>query len=363
MIIALDLLKFKYKIGGAGIYALNILDNLIRIDFENTYLLYINSNSEFSKFNKYRNCKIYAFDFETTYNRILFEQFVFPFILYYHKIDLIFSPSVSLPYLFFKKKIVTIHDLLFKTNKIKYPFARRLYISIVTFLSVKNSNHIFTVSEKSKSEIIKQYNVSQNKISITYNSGKNYSTDTKIIEPKNSNPFFLYVGAIEPGKNIELLVQAYSNLRKKYPEIKYYFTIGLGWESAGIIKYIEDELGENCVLLKYLSDSEILELYRCSLSLVYLSVHEGFGLPVIEYMFCGKKPIVPKLPPYTEYCSNSNSIFIERMDTLTISRTLESVYLGLLKNEVSKEELNMIQNKINWKNSAMVVYNVVKSFS
>lgn len=363
MIIAVNLLNFKQKIGGAGNYALNLLENLFNIDTENTYLLFVNTDTEFVKFSKYSNCKIHTFDIKYTYNRILFEQFIFPFILYYHNIELLFSPSVSLPFLFFRKKIVTIHDLLFKTNKIKYPYIRRLYISVVTYISVKISKHIFTVSEKSKNEILNEYKISQNKISITYNSGKILHSSGVVKEQATYLPFFLYVGAIEPGKNIEILIDAYSIVKNKFPDIKYYFTMGLGWQSDKIIKNIKDKLGDSSVLLSYQTESDIQELYKNTLSLVYLSIHEGFGLPVIEYMFCGKRPIVPKLPPYTEYCSNINSIFIEKIDVETVAKTLESIYLGFTMIELSQDELKKIQNKINWNNSAMVVYNVIKSLS
>ncbi|MBN8705020.1 MAG: glycosyltransferase family 4 protein [Bacteroidetes bacterium] len=362
MKIGINLLNFPEKLGGAGYYAYNILENMLKHVGDKKYFIFVPPKSNFEKLDLNKAFKIIRIPVGSQITRILIEQLVLPFMLYYHRINVIYSPSVALPYLFFGKKVVTIHDLLFMENPSKYPYLRRNYIRIVTYLSAISSSHVFTVSEKSRNMIIKEYNLPFSKVSVTYNSGSVSYEINKIPNEVTKLKYFIYVGAIEPGKNLELLIEVYSKIKEKYPEIKYLFTTGIGWRVNPILELIDKKLSDSAVYLGY-PDRIALEKYIInSIALIYLSVYEGFGLPVIESIYYGKKPIVPKISPYIEYCNSNNSILLESLNVEYVTNCLEQCFRGKIDTSVSDFEIMELRKKCDWEKSYSTIIKIINTY-
>ncbi len=146
--------------------------------------------------------------------RIFWEQVIFPLKLKKLNPDIIFTPSVAVPFLLKGNFFTTIHDLAYKKNKSKYSFLRRIYLNIITKIAVKKSKVIFTVSNFSKREIENEFHLENKKVLVTYN-GVDETIFPKCILLRGSSEFkkkynlpedfILYVGAIEPGKNLDKL--------------------------------------------------------------------------------------------------------------------------------------------------------------
>ncbi|MCK6600666.1 MAG: glycosyltransferase family 4 protein [Bacteroidetes bacterium] len=362
MKIGINLLNFPSKLGGAGYYAYNILENMLKHVGNNKYFIFVPPNSNFEKLDLSKTFKVIRIPVGSQLTRILIEQLVLPLLLYYHRIKVIYSPSVALPYLFIGKKIVTIHDLLFIENPIKYPCLRRNYIRIVTYLSAISSSHVFTVSEKSRNMIYKVYNLPYSKVSVTYNSGSVSYERNKIPTEVPEYKYFIYVGAIEPGKNLELLIDVYSKVKEKYPEIKYLFTTGIGWRVNPILEQIDNKLNDSAVYLGYPDRISLENYIQNSIALIYLSVYEGFGLPVIESIYFGKKPIVPKIPPYIEYCNSDNSILLESLDVEYVVNYLEQCFHGLIDTSVSDDEIKELRKKCDWEKSSSTIIRILNTY-
>lgn len=229
--------------------------------------------------------------------RVLFEQTIF--YLYLKKCDVFYSYCTSMPLCLTAKKIFTLHDVYFITNKECYPVILRLYRRLITKIYILSVDKILTVSEFSKNQICKYYNVSKDKVIVTYNFVKSDSVpvSTEKVEVKDiynntvnlSLPFFLYVGNIQPSKNIEGMVAAFNkfNIEQKYNMLIVGKPTFSGEKIISIIRNIP-----NVYILGYQSRNVVEYLLSKALAIVLLSFCEGFGIPPLEGFQYGKPALV-----------------------------------------------------------------------
>ena len=204
---------------GIGIYTLNLISNLFEIDKTNEYKLFYNSsNFRFIK-KYYPNVKYYDFHIP---NKIFnFLNFVFKRPKLENLIgefDIFFAPNLNF-FSFSKnnksKKIITIHDLSFEFFPDFYSKKSLLWHKFINPRKLLNKfDHIITVSENTKNDIINFYNIDPEKISVTYLGvdRKNEGKYKEMRKNERSNNYLLYIGTIEPRKNIEGIIQAFEDL-------------------------------------------------------------------------------------------------------------------------------------------------------
>lgn len=364
MKIAVNLLPFREKLAGAGRYAQKILAQLVELDNNNEYLLFISEKGKVNFQIDKSNVKFIITNFNpnSVLARIFYEQFVFPIKLKELNPDIIFTPSVAVPALYKGKFFTTIHDVAYKRIKNKYPFLRRVYVSFVTGLAVKKSHTIFTVSNFSKQELIKEFGTNKN-ILVTYNAVDpqfftDYSeSDKEKFKRKYNLPgkYFLYVGAIEPGKNLDKLFLAFAEFIKDHKDYYLAITSGIRWKEQELFNLVS-RLGieENIIHLPYISEVELPLLYKCSLLLAYLSSYEGFGLPVLEGMSAGIPVVSSKSEAILEF--SEDGIFSVNPDK--IHQIVETFNLISENNSVVKQKVELAKKialKFSWKNSAQII--------
>ena len=237
------------------------------------------------------------------------EQLNFPYReLKKLKPDLLHVPHYNVPIFYRGNMIVTIHDTThlvleeFLPNK----FAK-IYAKIMMKIAIKKAKAILTVSENSKKDLIKYFNVDENKIKVTYlgvkDDIKEKSKDEidylyeKFSIPRNKK-VLMYVGNLKPHKNLERLLQAFSKLKNK--ENYTLFLVGKAFENYDVLEEKERELNikENVIHTGIVSEKELVDLYNLADLFVFPSLYEGFGLTVIEALRCGTKVA----------CSNTSSL-------------------------------------------------------
>jgi glycosyltransferase involved in cell wall biosynthesis len=373
MKIAINLLPFRKKLAGAGKYAHKIVWELSKIDTFNNYYLFVTQEGK-------QNFEISAANFHfvlAKFNpnafvyRILWEQFIFPFKLKKLKPDIVFTPSVAVPFFYKGKFFTTIHDLSYKKIKYKYSFLRRIYIEAVTKIAVKKSSIIFTVSNFSKKEIENEFGFKNDKIVVTYNGVdeiffKEYTlNEISDFKKKYNLPedFILYVGAIEPGKNLDKLLIAFSELILKYNfKINLALTSGVGWDNQSLLDLMQDlNLKERIIFLPYIPENELPVLYKSSKMLAYLSSYEGFGIPVLEALASGTPVITSTSEAIMEF---SNKV-VYHVNPENISEIVNGMY-EIITNKDSifsriitgKKEAE----KFKWSIPAAKIYNQINIF-
>lgn len=200
-----------------------------------------------------------------------------------------------------KRVITTVHDLSFMLYKDFHPKQRVEHFEKHFLKNIAISDMIITGSNYSKQEIVKELSFTEDKIRVIYH-GVDHdifkvdrSRKTSLDVPKK---FILSVGSIEPRKNLEGLLRAYSLLGDQLKTQYKLVLVGFkGWNNKEIMRLIELDR-KNIHYLGFVSDEELSKIYNQASCFVYPSFYEGFGLPVLEAMACGV-PVV---------CSESSSL-------------------------------------------------------
>ncbi len=371
--IAINLFAIRSKIAGGGKYAQKIVEELSKIDFENHYFLFLSEKAKINFKIKSENFHLIVSKFnpESVLTRILWEQFILPFKLFQIKPEIIFTPTVAFPFLYKGNFFTTIHDLAYK-SKTKYTFLRRKYVKLITKISAQKSKILFTVSNFSKKEIENEFRLRNKKIVITYNGVediffKTYSTEEKlsfINKYSLSENFILYVGAIEPGKNLDKLFIAFSILLKIYKyDIKLVITSGIGWSQDIVLNQLgELRIREKVIFLPYIEENELPLLYKTSKMLAYLSNYEGFGIPVLEAIASETPVLTSQSEAIQEFAGNSVvSTDPDNIDEIVSNMMKILTDTDFVSSKI-KEGKNVAQ-KFQWKNSARIIYDQIIHFN
>lgn len=228
-----------------------------------------------------------------------------------HFFNYIVPPFVS------GKKVVTVHDMVYKAFPETVRGRTKLMLNTGLKKSMKRADIIVTDSEFSKSEILKYFPQHSGKIRVVP-----CGVDTEKFRPCEDmeciskvkaslgieGDYFLYVGTIEPRKNLGRLIFAYNALAKKLPDApKLVLAGGKGWLCDDIYaKVSEFHLEDKVIFTKYVPAEDMNPLMCGSLAFVFPSIYEGFGMPPLEAMACGVPVLTTgeaSLPEVTGDCA------------------------------------------------------------
>jgi len=235
------------------------------------------------------------------------------------------------------------------------------------FRLIKKADHIITGSNFTKQEIILYMQISQDKISVIYH-GVNHElykeypkdelqeTKAKFDLPKE---FLLFVGSIEPRKNLLTLLRAYNLLSKDEKANLPLILVGFkGWENKEIMQEIEKNK-EHIRYLGYVTDMQLAHIYNLAAIFVYPSLYEGFGLPPLEAMACGTPVIVSNTASIPEVCGDA-ALYVEPMEIQDIKDKI----LMLANDKKLREELSQKSKAqaayFSWEKSADEHFEVIK---
>ncbi|HYR83025.1 MAG TPA: glycosyltransferase family 1 protein [Terriglobia bacterium] len=179
--------------------------------------------------------------------------------------------------------VVTIHDMGLEVLRYAHPLAKRLYTKPLVPRVARKAKLILTNSEYSKWEIVRHLGISEEQIRVTPLAA---SPEFMPVPVRPANPYFLYVGNLEPRKNLERLIEAFARMPGKSHEL---VIVGNRWYRGAAIEKKARALGANGAVkfLGYVPRAELPELFSGATAFVYPSLLEGFGLPIVEAMACG----------------------------------------------------------------------------
>ena len=211
-------------------------------------------------------------------------------------IDIFHGLSNELPFGINIKSVVTIHDLLFLKYPQFYNFIDRKIYNFKSKYACKKADKIIAISQQTKEDIVNYYNINPNKIEVIYqschkdfiNSNTNLQIDSKL-KSQLSKPYVLFVGGSEKRKNLFFLLKAI----RKINNIRL-ICVGKNNQKNGKIKSFitQNNLQRKVIFLNIKSAKLLAEIYKRSEGLVYPSIDEGFGIPIIEAMYCSIPVII-----------------------------------------------------------------------
>jgi len=276
--------------------------------------------------------------------------------LWGQKLDIcvFFTPIVPF-FVKFKKTIIVVHDLSYKyiiPEKIKTKFVNFIINLLYTF-SVRKAGNIIAVSNATKKDIIKFFNIAKEKISVVYNGCNDIcSLDKNSINV--TTPFFLFAGVVKPRKNVFNLVKAFNKFKKKDKKnFKLVITGSYGGEYyRKISNFIKkNDIGDDIVFLGYVTDSQLAFLYKEAYAFFYPSLEEGFGMTVLEAMSCGAPIFISNIDVFREIFLGSSILFNEK-DYNDIARVMTEISNNeTLRNSLSEKSLKH-STKFSWNKTA-----------
>jgi glycosyltransferase involved in cell wall biosynthesis len=264
--------------------------------------------------------------------RILWTQFIIPLKLFNvrKKGDVLISPEYFTPYVSPVPNLLTIHDAVFVTRLDDYSSLFKWTLKIIAWPSARRASKILTVSEDAKEQISDKLNIEKGKIEVTYLGVKPFGLKVSKVEKYENEEFFLYVGVLEKRKNIPKSIEAFSEIKKKNPNVKF-FIVGQPApfphldDTTTIKNLIKDlNLQDSVVLLGYVTDEELSALYHNALALVFISTYEGFGLPIIEGYSAGI-PVLTSKGGATEEVAGGCSLLCNASDVTDISEKMQKL--------------------------------------
>lgn len=284
---------------GIGTYIRNLLRGLAKIDQTTEYVLLCNRDDLAVAASLGPNFRAVL---ESAGHYSITEQISIPLAVRRERVDLFHAPHYVLPALTPGPTVVTIHDCIhlmfpqYLKHRMAYAYARASM-----WIAAHKSDRIFTVSEQSKRDILKFFNVPPEKIVVTPNA----IDDRFSIEPSEedvrrireryqlSHPYILYAGTIKPHKNLERLIEAFHYVRSQGRSELELLIIGdeiskLQALRRAVHKY---KLHRSVRFHGYVPDKTLAVLYRLASVFVFPSLYEGFGLPPLEAMASGT-PVV-----------------------------------------------------------------------
>ncbi len=296
----------------------------------------------------------------------MWTQFALPLNLFLGKRpDIFFSPSHYAPRFSPIPTVISIMDLSY----IHFPelFAKKDLYQLVnwTKYSVKNAKKIFTISNFSKNDIIKTYQVPEGNVIATHLGIKVQNSKSKIKTMDDlskkfgiKKDYILFVGTLQPRKNIERLIEAFSKIQKD--QLQLVIVGKRGWLYEDILKAPEKYKVENKVkFLDFVEDEDLPGLYKNALCFVLPSLYEGFGLPVLEAMRQGCPVLISNVSSLPEVGGEAAMYFDpENVDNIT--KALEKVIASeKLRQEMIKKGYEQVK-KFSWEKTAKKTLEVLQ---
>jgi glycosyltransferase involved in cell wall biosynthesis len=219
----------------------------------------------------------------------------FPLEFRREKLD-VFHAQYIIPPFCTCKTVTTIHDIAYEHYPEFFSNFEVLRAKMLIRRSAQRTDHIITVSNYSRNDISRTYNIDPDRITVTYEGAgldffprdKGECSEQLERDYGIKAPFLLYVGRLQERKNLRRLLSAYAKVKKKGADEKLVLVGKKDWMSGNIQEHIKSlELEDSVIFKGYVPSADLPVFYNAAEAFVYPSIFEGFGLPVIEAMACG----------------------------------------------------------------------------
>lgn len=248
-----------------------------------------------------------------------FNHFSFPKLVRSYHPDIFFAPHGQLPLGWRGRAMITVHDLAIYDHPEWFlgGFSRWFSTKIVVPWSFRRAEKIIAVSEATKKDLVRLFNVPVEKISVVHP-----AVTVLEVPPKRSDKYFLCLGTIEPRKNFILAARAMKIFHEKFPDYKLLIVGKRGWKFEETVKeFIGADFIEE---IGYASPEEKFSFLVGAQALIFPSLYEGFGLPPLEAMILGVPVITTAVGAIPEVCGAA-ARYVSINDPAELARAMEEM--------------------------------------
>ncbi|WP_297890111.1 glycosyltransferase family 1 protein [Sulfurihydrogenibium sp.] len=298
---------------GIEIFALDLTEHLIEEIYKSNKLDITVSTVYRKKATLEKNSALIDEILIKSNSRILSEQIFLPYLIRKSSPKLAIFPAFPPGYLTYNLKNKNTKIAVFIHDTVPWNFTKtlswkaKIYLKPLYDLALKKADYILTVSKTVKSELEEIFDIKNiffigETISHIYKKENILKTHTNILDKLSLNPkdYILSVSTLEPRKNLFYLIDVYKKMLKKGLEKKLVLVGRKGWDK-NINQLINNEISDkNIVFTDYITNEDLITLYKNCSAFVLLSIYEGFGRPPLEALACGSKVIVSDIPIFRE---------------------------------------------------------------
>lgn len=250
-----------------------------------------------------------------------------------NKVDLFISPDGFIPTRCKTPTLNVIHDINFHHYPKGLPFFTRAYYQHFFPVFARNATHIVTVSQYSKNDLINSYGVKPSKVSVVHNGANNafvpISDDLKVeVRQKITNgaPYFVFVGALNPRKNVDRLIRAFDIFKRNTNDNHKLVIVG---EPMFMTKSIEHTLktmkhNDSVIFTGRLQLDELSQVVASATALTFVPYFEGFGIPMVEAMYCHVPIIASNVTSMPEVAGDA-AYYVDPFNENQIAEAMEQL--------------------------------------
>lgn len=300
----------------------------------------------------------------------LWFEYSVPKYLEKHDIDVFYSGDM---WLSLKTNVPTLlisHDL----NYIHYPNGIQWsHLKFLNYFFPKyhtRADQIVAVSEYSKQDIIKQYGINENKISVAYNSVPNNFQALKASEKKqfkdkftNGHEYFVYIGSMHPRKNLKRLLLAFEHFKEQNASIDKLVLFGrLAFKNSSLFSTFKSLKYKNDIVFLNDDSCKIEHALASAQALCYVSLFEGFGIPILEAFKC-QVPVITSNVTSMPEVSGDAALLVDPNSKIEIANAMQKIRSNQeLKNKLVERGTRRLHN-FSWKTSSDIIFNGLKKIA
>lgn len=313
---------------GTEIYSRRLIQALLALESSHRFRLYFRSPPPAGDFAGAELCAI-PFPRLWTHLRLSWE-------IARHPPDVLFVPAHVLPLVHPRASLVTVHDLGYLYFPEAHPWRQRLYLDLSTRWNARATTHILADSEATKADMVTRYGTPPNKITVAY-PGLDETLapvrDPAAIETVKARygiagDYFLYLGTLQPRKNLARIVAAFATLTTRspgHPTPQLVLAGKRGWLYDDLFAQVRRVGLEGHVLFPgYVPAEDKAALISGALAFVFPSLYEGFGLPVLEAQACGCPVITGATSSLPEVAGDA-ALLVNPHDTPSIAAAMQRI--------------------------------------
>jgi glycosyltransferase involved in cell wall biosynthesis len=334
MRVLIDCTQIGVKKAGVGIYALNLVQGICNScpDGLELFLLVQDDDNDFQFIRGAHVIRISSKWFRLLPFRFLMEQVYIPWLARKHKIDVLHSLHYSFPLLPTRaRKVVTVHDMTFFLMPDVHLKTKVIYFRFFIAASSSLADALIFVSDSTKADWKKRYpcstvpgyTVPLGKSSAFHANIDQECVSTTLRKYRLTRPYVLYIGTIEPRKNLVRLVQAFAQVSDKIPSYSLVISGMMGWGYSEVFDVVRQlNLESRVVFTGFIGEEDKPPLLSGAAAFVYASLYEGFGIPVLEALACGTPTLTSDTSSLPEVAGDA-ALLADPDDTADIARELE----------------------------------------
>jgi glycosyltransferase involved in cell wall biosynthesis len=328
-----------YRNAGVSRYIYHLLSALPDVDQQNEYVIYTNTCPSALPVGQAPNVSVRAalLPTERPLARIAWEQTALPWSARRDRLDVLHAPVNISALVPAAPLVVTVHDLSFLRFPSRFVPAKRHYQTVFTRATVAQARRVIAVSESTKADLVRLLRVPAERVSVVHEGVEERfrplpATAVDAFRRRQDLPdhFVLYVGSLEPRKNLPLLLRAYHRLRHEgQTDWPLVLAGGKGWLYEEIFRTVQDlGLQESVRFPGFVLYDELPLWYNAAGLFVYPSLYEGFGLPALEAMACGTPVVVSAASSLPEVVGSAGVVVDCAHDEVPLSRAMGELIGG-----------------------------------